>query len=422
MMPNLRAVKQPDVELMLDRLAELGDIGSLPGGAQNRLPYSDADQQGRELFAKWASGSGLSTRSDAVGNVIARVPGVRDELPPVMVGSHLDTQPSGGKYDGIAGTLAALSVAESILQSGVQPERPIEVVAWAGEEGSGRFDVGCIGSRAMMGALTPEHLELKCRITGQTLAEAMRDCGLDPDQLDSCERPVGSIHSVLEMHIEQGPYLEEAGIALGVVKAISGNRRVPLEIRGVQAHSGAQPMTHRRDALAAAAEVILMAEEIASNASGPMVATSGMFEHHPKSIAAVPGRADLVIDLRSPELPLMLEIESNLREGIEQICRRRRVEFDLHPSWGMDPTRTNSRMVEILKSACARSGEQHMLMNSGAGHDSLILGKRFPAGLLFVPSHEGLSHCPEEFTAAEDLAKGVRALQLAVLEAAAADS
>lgn len=415
-------LKQPDIGLMLRRLDELAGFGALPGGAQNRLPYTQADQQVRELFVQWAIGSGLRTEVDAVGNVIARVPGVRDDLAPVMVGSHLDTQPLGGKYDGVAGSLAALSVAESILHGGIRTRRPIDVVVWAGEEGSGRFDVGCIGSRAMIGALTPEHLELRCRITGETLAEAMRSCGLDPEDVASCERPAGSIHCVLEMHIEQGPYLEEAGISLGVVEAISGNRRVPMTIRGVQAHSGAQPMTHRRDALNAAAEVILMAERVAAESAVPVVATSGWFGHEPKSIAAVPGRAELTIDLRSADLPALLAAEHAVRVNAGEIGARRGVGVELEPSWGMDPNATDTDMVRILESACVTSGQSHMRMNSGAGHDSLILGKRFPAGLLFVPSRGGLSHCPEEFTAADDLAKGVRALQLAVLSASTADS
>lgn len=415
-------VPEPDVALMLQRLEELAEFGVLPSGGQHRLPYTQPDQQVRELFAEWARQAGMHTEMDAAGNVIARVDGARQELAPVMVGSHLDTQPHGGKYDGIAGSLAALAVGESLLQNGARPERPVEVVVWAGEEGSGRFDVGCIGSRAMIGGLSPDHLGLRCRDTGETLAEAMLGCGLDPGQIESCERVPGSIHAVLELHIEQGPYLEESGIALGVVEVISGNRRIPMVIEGVQAHSGAQPMSHRRDALNAAAEIILMAEEAAVSSPEPVVATSGQFDHFPHSIAAVPGRSELTIDLRSSSLPALIEREQAVRRGIEAICSRRGVGLRLEPSWGMDPTRTDESLVEVLRGACAQIGEACMLMDSGAGHDSLMLGKRFPAGVLFVPSRDGLSHCPEEFTAAEDLAKGVRALQAAVIRASTVDS
>lgn len=411
-------LRSPDVNLMLQRLDELSTFGALPDGSQNRLPYSQADQQVRELFSQWAVQSGLPARSDAVGNVIVRVEGSRSDLAPVMVGSHLDTQPVGGKFDGIAGTLAALAVGESLVQSGVRPRRSIEIVAWAGEEGSGRFDVGCIGSRAMVGALTQEHLNLRCRFTGETLADAMRACGLDPAQTESCERPPESIHSVIEMHIEQGPYLEEAGVSLGIVKAISGNRRVPLTIRGVQAHSGAQPMSHRRDALAAAAEVITMAEAMATNSQAPLVATSGMFDHHPRSIAAVPGLAELTIDLRSPDFQTLVNAEEELVSRAASICSRRGVALEPGQVWGMEPSYTDAGLFEILKQACTEIGEEFLIMNSGAGHDSLILGQRFPAGLLFVPSRGGLSHCPEEFTDSDDLAKGVLALQLAVFSAA----
>jgi len=413
---------RPDIRLMMRRLEELAEFGALPGGAQHRLPYTQTDQHVRELFAGWARAAGMQVEMDAAGNVIGRLAGRRPELAPVMVGSHLDTQPYGGKYDGIAGSLAALAVAESLLAADARPDRTIEVVVWAGEEGSGRFDVGCIGSRAMIGGLTDEHLGLRCRNTGETLAEAMRGCGLAPESIGSCERAPGSIHAVLELHIEQGPYLEESGIALGVVEAISGNRRIPLEIEGVQAHSGAQPMTHRRDALNAAAEIILMAESEVLASVTPVVATSGQFDHFPHSIAAVPGRSELTIDLRSSSSQTLLEKEQAVRRGVEEICARRGVGLRLEPSWGMDPTRTDEALVEVLRDACAEAGETSMLMDSGAGHDSLMLGKRFPAGVLFVPSRDGLSHCPEEFTAEEDLARGLSALQIAVLRASAAGS
>ncbi|MGE3192114.1 MAG: Zn-dependent hydrolase [Microbacteriaceae bacterium] len=408
-----------DLDRMMQRLTQLATFGQSDDGAQQRIPYSPADQEVRDLFAHWAVASGLEVSVDAVGNVSAKLAGSESDLPAVMVGSHLDTQPDGGKYDGIAGTLAALGAVEGIIAAGHRPRRTIEVVCWAAEEGSGRFDIGCIGSKAMVGALRPIDLDLVCRMTGQTLREAMASCGLDPDGFASSERSPGSLHAVLEMHIEQGPYLAEAGIRLGVVSAISGNRRLPFRVSGVQAHSGAQPMSRRRDALCAAAELILAAESRADSTSGAVVATSGMFDHAPRTVAAVPGRADLVIDVRSADLDALQEAAREITGDAQTIARARGVAIEQGSVWGVDPTDTDPTLSALLERACEAQDQPHLRMVSGAGHDSMILGKRFPAGLLFVPSRDGISHSPEEFTTADDLGIGGRTLQTALVEIAA---
>ena len=407
-----------DLDRLMHRLEHLSGYGSSADGAMQRVPYGEADQEVRELFASWAADASLQVAMDAVGNVSATLVGTDPDLPAVMVGSHLDTQPNGGRYDGIAGTLAALGAVEGIIASGHRPRRTIEVVCWAGEEGSGRFDIGCIGSKAMLGALREADLDLVCRTTGQTLREAMASCGLDPDGVASCERPAGSLHAVLEMHIEQGPYLEEAGIGLGVVTAISGNRRLPFSLSGVQAHSGAQPMSHRRDALCAAAELVLAAERRALATSGAVVATSGMFEHAPRSIAAVPGTAELVVDVRSADLVALEDAARDILEEARRIAASRQVGVDVHDVWGVDPTDTDVVVTELLERTCQRMDQPYLRMVSGAGHDSAILGKRFPSGLLFVPSRDGISHSPLEYTSAENLGLGGSALQAALVDVA----
>jgi allantoate deiminase len=246
----------------------------------------------------------------------------------------------------------------------------------------------------------------------------MESCGLDPDAVASCTRPAGSLHAVLEMHIEQGPYLEEAGIGLGVVTAISGNRRLPFAITGVQAHSGAQPMSHRRDALCAAAEIILAAESRATATGGAVVATSGMFDHAPRTIAAVPGRADLVVDVRSSDLEALEDAARDVVEEAARIARSRGVDVERGQIWGVDPTDTDRTVSALLERTCTAMDQPYLTMVSGAGHDAAILGKRFPSGLIFVPSRDGISHSPLEFTAAEDLGLGGSALQAALVDIA----
>lgn len=405
------------VEIQVDeariekRLAALAEIGGLPGGGMNRISYSPEDMEARFRFAEWLRERDLEVTIDAAGNVSGVWKGVDPEKPHILVGSHLDTQPGGGRFDGIAGVLAALEAVEGLQEAGARHERSIEIVAWAGEEASGRFDLALIGSRAMVGRLHPTDLDTKCRITGETLGSLMKACGLPIEELEAAERPEGSIQAVLELHIEQGPYLEAAGVPLGVVTRIAGNRRLSLNLVGTQAHSGAMPMPYRRDALCAQAEIILTAERLASDRIDPaVVATSGYSSHSPRMIAAIPGLAEMVIDVRSVDKSALLEVTEEISREAHRICERREVHLDGPQVWGVDPTETDAYVTSRLIESCKELQLSYKTMTSGAGHDSMMLGTRFPAGLLFVPSRHGISHSPDEFTATEYISVGIKVL------------
>lgn len=398
-------------ERIHERLESLSRIGGLENGGMNRVSYGPDDPVARDLVATWMEELGLTVRIDAAGNVCGVWEGADPTLPVVMVGSHLDTQPGGGRFDGMAGVVAALEAVDVLKGAGSHFTRGVEVVAWAGEEGSGRFDVGLVGSRAMVGQLTEEHLRERCRLTGKTLGDLMRQTGSDLTDLASVERPEGSIAVVLELHIEQGPYLEESGTPLGVVRDIAGNQRLVFEIQGVQAHSGAQPMSYRRDALCAEAEIILAAERIAAGRTAPaVVATSGYSSHFPQMIAAVPGRAEIVVDVRSVSPEALVETTRKIAHEAEEICRRRGVELTTPGAWGVEPTQLDPRVGASLTDACRTLDIPHTVMSSGAGHDAMMLGKRFPAGMIFVPSRAGISHAPAEFTEVGAIALGTQVL------------
>jgi allantoate deiminase len=384
----------------------------------HRLPFSREDREARTLYESWVKDLGVPFRTDGAGNLVARMEGRDPTASAVMTGSHLDTQPWGGRYDGIVGAVGSLEVLEALTAARFVPERTIELVVWAGEEGSGRFDVGLIGSRAMIGLLGEEHLAAPCHFTGRPLAELMSEWGVDLDRLGDAERAPGTISAVVELHVEQGPYLAAGAHPIGVVTDIAGNWRLPLRITGQQSHSGATPMSRRRDALCAAAEVILAAEAAAGDANPPVVATSGYFSHQPKVIAIVPGEAEMTMDVRSPDPGALDRARETIVAHARDICERRNVGLEVGSLWGVRPTATDEGITTEIEDASRRLGIEPVRMASWAGHDSMMLGKRFPAGMIFVPSIDGISHAPDEYSRPDDIATGVRVLTEAVVSLA----
>lgn len=394
-----------------ERVARLAAIGGLPNGGMNRLPYTPEDRAARDLFARWLSDLGLRVHEDGAGNVIGRRDGSDPQAPAVMAGSHLDTQPSGGRFDGIAGVLAALEAAEAIVAAGLVHRHPIEIVDFAAEESVCRFDLSMPGSRAIIGALRPEDLELRCRLTGVTLREAMTSIGIDPSKLPASERPPGSIKAVVELHIEQGPYLEEAGKQIGVVTHVAGSVRYHCVLEGQQAHSGALPMAYRRDALCGAAEVLLAVERAAkARANPPVVATVGYLDYEPRSPVIIPGRVRMIIDVRSIDAAARDAVAAEIEAAARRIAAERRLRLDWQLTSGFPPTPLAREVVDTITRACQDLGVSYMPITSGAGHDAMTLSRRFPAGMLFVPSVGGISHAPQELTRTEDLEAGAKVL------------
>jgi hydantoinase/carbamoylase family amidase len=392
------------------RLAQLARLGASPDGIDRAL-FTPADHAARRLFANWVHAAGLSVEQDRAGNVFGRLPG-RTDLPPIQCGSHLDTVKGGGAYDGAVGVVGGLEALERIAAAGSVTRRPLEVVAWAGEEG-GRFPLGCLGSSAYA-RLTPySQIEALADAEGQTFAEALDGPYglLDGVRLrEDFPQPAAYI----ELHIEQGPLLERAALRLGVVTAIAGQRRLQVTIAGYPGHAGTIPMPGRADALCAASEIILAVERAALDV-GEAVATVGWVSVEPNATNIVPGRVDLRIDARSVDDARIADIERRVRAAAADATRRRGtpITVDLiewRASAPMDP-----RLRAVVARACGGLVETSFELPSGAGHDAMCLAQIVPTAMIFVPSIGGHSHVALEKTAPQDLELGIEALAAALL-------
>mgnify|MGYP005840390053 CR=1 FL=1 len=406
-----------DRQRILSELRTFARIGYSPDGGINRLAFSRADRQARQVLLHRMRSLRLEPRVDAFGNVFGRLPVAREpDLPPVLVGSHLDTVPGGGRFDGAAGVVAALEVVAALRQHSVVPRRPVEVVSFACEESS-RFGRGTLGSALVAGTVEPEEiLELR-DAHGLTVRQVLELVGLAPDRLATVRRRPGDYTAYLELHIEQGRVLEETGARLGIVEAIAAPTRFRLELVGRADHSGATPMPLRRDALAGAAEVILAVERLAQETSG-VVGTVGTIRIEPGAINVVPGRAELGIDVRSSDRETKATVVEALRRAVEEIARRRGLEWSLQTLTDEEPVALHPALAALLERCARARGLPALRMVSGAGHDAMQMARICPSGMVLVPSREGISHSRQEWTPPDDIVLGTQVLLDAVLHLA----
>ena len=406
-----------DRQRILSELRAFARIGYSPDGGINRLAFSRADRQARQVLLHRLRSLGLEPRVDAFGNVFGRLPVAREPaLPPVLVGSHLDTVPGGGRFDGAAGVVAALEVVAAIRQHGVVPRRPVEVVSFACEESS-RFGRGTLGSALVAGMVEPEEILGLRDARGLTLRQVLELVGLQPDRLATARRQPGDYTAYLELHIEQGRVLEETGVRLGIVEAIAAPTRLRLELVGRADHSGATPMPLRRDALAGAAEVILAVERLARDAPG-VVGTVGTIRIEPGAINVVPGRAELGIDVRSSDRETKASVVEALRREIEEMARRRGLERSVQTLTDEAPVALHPALAALLERCARARGLPALRMVSGAGHDAMQIARICPSGMVLVPSREGISHSRQEWTPPDDIVFGTQVLLDAVLHLA----
>jgi hydantoinase/carbamoylase family amidase len=394
------------------RLEQLARIGASENGIDRPLA-SVPERRARELFASWARRGGYELRQDRVGNLFARRAGKRADASPVLTGSHLDTVAGGGAYDGALGVAAAICALDLLSQRGVETAHPLEAVAWAGEEGS-RFPLGALGSSVFCGLCSETEALGLCDDAGIALAAALasQDAGLLP----GLERHAGSRPAAyVELHVEQGPVLEAAGVHLGVVTAIAGQRRYRITVEGEGGHAGTVPMALRCDALCAAAELILHAED-AARASGAGVATAGRITVEPNVPNVIPARATFSLDLRSPHESVIAGIESALRSRSAAVEDARGVRVRIDVLESRAPAAMDDRVRAAIHRAIEALDSRALDLPSGAGHDAMCLAHVAPAGMIFVPSIGGRSHVKEERTTDADLELGVEALAAALVE------
>lgn len=380
-----------NAERLRASLADMARVGATPQGGVSRPTLTDADRAGRDLFAGWARAAGLAVRVDDLGNMYGRRPGRDPAAAPVLTGSHLDSVPQGGKYDGTLGVLAALEVVRTLNDHGAVTRHPIEVVNFTNEEGV-RFEPAMLASGALAGAWSREYAY------GRTDREG-RSFGAELERIDYLGDPAnrpGPLHAYIELHIEQGPVLEAAGIPVGAVEGILGITWLNVELRGQADHAGPSPMSMRRDALAAAGRIIDGVRAVARAEGDPAVVTCGRLSLEPNVINVIPGRVVFSLDLRHSKAEGLTRMEAGARDRIARICAEERVEAQVDVIWSIPPTRFDAGVVATVETAAAAVGVSCRRITSGAGHDSKYLAQMTRAGMIFVETKDGKSHCEEE--------------------------
>jgi hydantoinase/carbamoylase family amidase len=391
-------------------LREVGEIGADPRGGWTRLALSPEERTAHAVFESWAADLGLEVSTDAIGNTFAELPGNASGAA-LVVGSHLDTVPRGGNFDGTAGVAAALEVARLLAESGVL-NRPYRAVVFSGEEGA-RFGAPCIGSRVATGAFSTETLSTLTDREGRSAAECAAEVGLRPADVAEAVWSQGSVAAFLELHIEQGRVLETRGRTLGVVDAIAGSTRVELTFSGNADHSGATPMLLRHDALAGASELVIEAERRAASYR-TAVATVGDLAVEPGSFTTVPGLAQLSLDVRDVDSERQRELAEELLDAASRIAARRGLDLSAVLVSDQSPVVLHKPVREQLARAAHELGVPFCVLPSGATHDTAHVAKAAPAGMVFVPSRLGVSHAPEEWSSVEDIARGAGVMTAAL--------
>jgi N-carbamoyl-L-amino-acid hydrolase len=398
-----------DPDRMEQRILALGKFGTNEEGGVSRVAYSDADIAGRNYIKGLMRDAGLSVRIDTAGNIIGRREGSEEGLPPIMFGSHIDSVPGGGNYDGDVGVIGAIEVAQLMYERGITTRHPIEIVSFTEEEG------GLVGSRAMIGKLTDAALGVVSH-SGMTIREGIKQVGGDPSRLDLAARKPGDIAAFLELHIEQGAILHQDGVNIGVVEGIVGIRWWDVTVEGFANHAGTTPMNRRWDAMVTAAELTLAINRIATDLPGRQVATVGKIQAFPGAPNVIPGEVLLSLEIRDLDAAKIQQVFDLIKAEADRIGSRRSTpvrfqEIDV----ASPPAPTDEQMRRIISASAEELGMSFSLMPSGAGHDAQDMATIAPTGMIFVPSVDGISHSPQEFTSPEDMANGATVLLKAVL-------
>jgi len=389
-------------------LMDLARIGATPKGGVRRLTLTDTDRKGRDLFARWAKEAGMTLSVDAIGNQYARRAGSKAAAAPVAMGSHLDSQPSGGKFDGAYGVMAGLEVVRALNDAGVTTRAPLEVIAWTNEEGS-RFVPTMMGSGVFAGVHTLDYALAQTDVDGMSVRDALAAIGY------AGEAPAHALQAYFEAHIEQGPVLEQTGTTIGVVLGALGQRWFDLVLSGQDAHAGPTPMDIRRDALVAASRVVLEVNRIATTFPDYARGTVGQLRVLPNSRNVVPGEVRMTIDLRNAKNDALGAMVDALRAALTTIERECRVKAQLDEVVTFPPSEFAPALVAQVRAAAAALGYSHRDIVSGAAHDAVYVARVAPAAMVFVPCEGGISHNEIENATPADVAAGANVLLHAVL-------
>ena len=394
-------------------LMEMARIGATEKGGVNRQALTELDGQGRDLFVRWCEEAGCTVRVDAVGNIYARRPGRDDGLAPVMTGSHLDTQPTGGKWDGVFGVLSGLEVIRTLNDLNYQTERPVEVTVWTNEEGC-RFAPAMMGSGVAIGKFDLEEIYGLTDSEGKTFRDELEAIGY----LGAETAAVGEVAAFFEVHIEQGPILENEEKTIGIVQGAQGQRWFDVSLVGQEAHAGPTPMKTRRDALVGAAELVAAVNRIGLDFQPGACATVGQFVVSPNSRNTIPGHVAFSVDFRHPDDETLSAMKVALEQACEAAAAARGLDLDCREIWYQPPIVFNADCVAAVKGGAEAAGLAAMEIVSGAGHDACHISTLAPTGMIFVPCKDGISHNEIESATPEDIAAGGQVLLHAMLERA----
>jgi len=401
-----------DGDRLWNSLMQLAQIGATDKGGVCRLALTELDRLARDRFVAWAKEIGCTVRVDAIGNIFARRAGLRDDLPPVMTGSHIDTQPTGGKFDGNYGVLAGLEVLRTLSDANVTTLAPLEVAVWTNEEGS-RFVPVMMGSGVFAGAFTLEHALAQCDRDGISVRDALAAIGYVGEI-----REPHAVAAYFEAHIEQGPLLEAHDKTIGIVQGALGQRWYDVTVQGMEAHAGPTPMALRRDALLVAADLIHAVNRIALDHAPHGRGTVGCVDVHPNSRNVIPGRVKLTVDLRAADDASLTAMDGALREACMAAGKQPGIEVSIEQVVYFPPQPFAAELVAAVKEGADRLGLSSMDAISGAGHDAVYLARVAPAAMIFVPCKDGISHNEIEDARADHLEAGCNVLLHAMLKAA----
>lgn len=402
---------QIDPKVVEQHIMEMAQFGACAGTGVCRRVYSPEWVAAQDRYAAWGREAGLDVHRDAVGNVWLRLEG-SEPGPSIASGSHIDSQIPGGRYDGVLGAIAAFMALRTLKERFGQPRRTLEAVSFCEEEGSRFPAANWWGSRAVTGDIGPDEPDEVFADSGETIAEAMREIGLDPARIPEAIR--NDIDTFIEFHIEQGPILEHEGFPVGIVKGIPGIRHYLVELVGRTDHAGGVPIDLRRDAMAAAAEIISRAGDTARAWGRPAVTTTGRIHVEPNLAAAIPGKVTFTIDARHPVPEKVQELFAGHEELIRSVAKK----FDVEASWSLlvdhEPCPSDPALIDLLESIAKEQGIPSLSMYSGGGHDTQQMGRIAKVAMIFVQSRDGRSHTPDEYTSPEHAAAGLQVLTAAL--------
>ncbi|MGV3465656.1 MAG: Zn-dependent hydrolase [Heyndrickxia sp.] len=391
-------------ERLWTRIQELSLIGQTSDNGVNRFSYTDVEHEANEQVKKYMKEAGLDVKYDAVGNLIGTIPGNTD-LPAILLGSHIDTVPNGGKFDGSLGVLTAIEVVQSLQEQNIHLNHPVKVIAFKDEEGS-RFGFGMIGSLAVAGNLKEENL-LRKDADGVSLHNAMKKQGYDPRKIH--EAKMEDVKLYLELHIEQGKVLEKENVPVGVVTGIAGPLWLKFALSGQAEHAGATPMNQRKDPLVAASLIISETEKLAKKYDNA-VATVGTLSLTPGGVNVIPGRVEFTIDVRDVQEEVRDQLEKEIKDYAATISAEREIGLSIEELQRVAPVLCSNEIQDTITESIADQGFPVISLPSGAGHDGMQFKDRFPVGMIFVRSQDGISHNPQEFTTKEDAKAGAETM------------